>query len=66
MTTKITKKAASKKSTKAAPKNKVSANIAASYTTPVADPCATGHTWETDAEGVEHCNVCLADRKVIE
>jgi hypothetical protein len=64
MTTK-TKKPASKKpakaTKKAAPKMK-----AAVDSTPVADPCAKGHKWDTDAEGVEHCTVCLADRKVIE
>jgi hypothetical protein len=61
MTTK--KKPASKKSAKAAkkaaPKKKADA-------TPPADPCAKGHTWDTDSDGVEHCTVCLADRKVIE
>jgi conjugal transfer/entry exclusion protein len=24
------------------------------------------HTWDKDADGVEHCTVCLADKKVVE
>jgi hypothetical protein len=65
MATKTAKKSARKKTTKkAAPKKK-----AAKPTpdmTPVADPCAEGHKWDTDKDGVEHCTVCLADKKVIE
>jgi hypothetical protein len=33
---------------------------------PAVDPCAAGHVWDTDSDGVEHCTVCLADRAVIE
>jgi hypothetical protein len=33
---------------------------------PASDPCAAGHVWDTDSDGVEHCTVCLADRAVIE
>ena len=33
--------------------------------TPVADPCAAGHQWDTDGDG-EFCTVCKSDRKVIE
>src|SRR5688500_13356683 len=67
MTTKTKKKPAAKKSNKAtkkaAPKKAAKPAVDA---TPVADPCAKGHKWDTDAEGVEHCKVCLADRSVIE
>jgi conjugal transfer/entry exclusion protein len=59
---KAAKKAASAKKTGA----KAKAGKPAPDTTPVADPCAAGHKWETDGDGVEHCNVCLADKKVVE
>jgi conjugal transfer/entry exclusion protein len=50
-----TKKTGLKKATSPAPE-----------ATPVADPCAAGHQWDTDKDGVEHCTVCLADKKVVE
>ena len=75
MTTK-TKKPAGKKTARSA-KKAVAAKVTAKSnakqaakpeadTTPLPDPCANGHQWDTDGEGVEHCTVCLADRKVIE
>lgn len=63
MATKTKKPASKKTAKKAAPKKAAKPKIDA---TPVADPCANGHKWDKDAEGVEHCTVCLADRKVIE
>jgi hypothetical protein len=57
---KAAKKVASKKTT--VPK----AEKPAPDTTPVPDPCASGHQWDTDKDGVEHCTLCLADRKVVE
>ena len=75
MTTK-TKKPAGKKTAKSAKKAGAAQVTAKSKakkaakpeadTTPPPDPCANGHQWDTDGEGVEHCTVCLADRKVIE
>ncbi len=70
MTTKSkTKQPASKSkkttntSKKAAPQKAAQPKV---DTTPLPDPCADGHQWDTDGEGVEHCKVCLADRNVIE
>ncbi len=63
MATKTKKPATRKIAKKAAPKKAAKPKI---NTAPVADPCTKGHKWDTDAEGVEHCTVCLADRKVIE
>lgn len=63
MATKTKKPANKKTAKKTAPKKAAKPKIDA---TPVADPCAKGHKWDKDAEGVDHCTVCLADRKVIE
>jgi conjugal transfer/entry exclusion protein len=57
---KTAKKVASAKKT--APKKAAAPTTAA----PVADPCAKGHAWDTDKDGVEHCTFCLADKKVVE
>jgi hypothetical protein len=59
---KATKKAVSAKKTG----SRAKAGKPAPDATPVADPCAAGHTWDKDADGVEHCTVCLADKKVVE
>jgi hypothetical protein len=65
MATKTAKKSASKKTNKkAAPKTKAAKPTPDA--TPVADPCAKGHKWDTDKDGVEHCTICLADRTVVE
>ena len=76
MTTKTTQKAASKiiakkaiqKATakKAPPKKAVAQVESPTPSEPTVDPCANGHQWDTDGDGVEHCKVCLADRAVIE
>lgn len=59
-----TKTTASKKTVKkAAPKKAAKSKI---ETTPIADPCAKGHKWDKDVEGVGHCTVGLVDRKEIE
>jgi hypothetical protein len=63
MATKTRKPASKKTAKKAVPNKAAKPKIDA---TPVADPCVKGHQWDKDAEGVEHCTVCLADRKVIE
>ena len=73
--TKTAKKTAAPKATKIAkanaasakksPPKKVEKNSPPIETTPVADPCAAGHQWDTDGDG-EFCTVCKADRKVIE
>jgi len=55
-------KAAAKKSTK----KKAAKATKPIDSTPVADPCAAGHDYETDGEGKEYCKTCLADRSVIE
>ncbi len=62
-TAKVAKKVATKAATKAPAKKTTKPEIDA---TPLPDPCADGHQWDTDGDGVEHCKVCLADRKVIE
>jgi hypothetical protein len=73
--TKAAKKTAAPKATKSAkakaapakksPPKKAEKNSPPIETTPVADPCAAGHQWDTDGDG-EFCTVCKADRKVIE
>ena len=73
--TKTAKKTAAPKATKSAkakaapakksPPKKAQKNSPPIETTPVADPCAAGHQWDTDGDG-EFCTVCKADRKVIE
>ncbi len=66
-TAKVAKKVAEKATAKAvAKKAKPVATEPEADTTPLPDPCANGHQWDTDGDGVEHCKVCLADRKVIE
>jgi hypothetical protein len=56
------KKAKAGSAKKTGPKKATAPTAAA----PVPDPCADGHQWETDGDGVEHCTVCLADRTVVE
>lgn len=67
--TKTAKKAAALKAkavpAKKSPPRKTPKNPPPIETTPVADPCAAGHQWDTDGDG-EFCAVCKADRKVIE
>ena len=63
MATKTRKPASKKTVKKAAPKKAAKPK---SDATPVAAPCVKGHKWDKDAEDVEHCTVCLADRQVIE
>lgn len=73
--TKTAKNTAAPKATKSAkakaapikksPPKKAQKNSPPIETTPVADPCAAGHQWDTDGDG-EFCTVCKADRKVIE
>ena len=63
-TTKATKKAVPTKA--ATKKTKPDTAKPEADATPLPDPCAAGHQWDTDGEGVEHCTVCLADRNVIE
>jgi hypothetical protein len=66
------KSAPGKAAPKKAPAKKPADDKATPATEPVAtpepavDPCAAGHVWDTDSDGVEHCTVCLADRAVIE
>ncbi len=62
-TAKAAKKVATKATTKAPAKK---ATKPEADTTPLPDPCAIGHQWDTDGDGVEHCKVCLADRAVVE
>jgi hypothetical protein len=64
-----TKKAPAKKPAdeKATPANEPVATPESNATPePAVDPCAAGHVWDMDSDGVEHCTVCLADRAVIE
>jgi hypothetical protein len=73
--TKTTKKAATAKATKsakAAPAKKAPPAKITTKSTPkadapsIADPCAAGHQWDTDGDGVEFCTTCKADRKEVE
>jgi hypothetical protein len=64
-TTIMAKKKAAKKTSVSAKKTASKAGKPAPDAA-VPDPCAKGHTWDTDKDGVEHCTVCLADRKVVE
>lgn len=67
VTMKTAKKATPKAATKApAKKAKPVATKPEADAAPLPDPCANGHQWGTDGEGVEHCKVCLADRAVLE
>lgn len=69
MTAKTTKKAASKTSakqatakkaiTKKVPSRKAATQVESpAPSEPTVDPCAAGHQWDTDGDGVEHCKVC--------
>jgi hypothetical protein len=64
----MAKKKATTKTTASAKETGSKAKVAkrAPAATPVADPCDSGHQWDTDKDGVEHCTVCLADKKVVE
>jgi hypothetical protein len=62
---KAAKKAVTTKKT-GSKKTEPKAAMAAPEATAAPDPCAAGHQWDTHKDGVEHCTVCLADKKVVE
>jgi hypothetical protein len=64
MTTKTKK--ATKAATAKATTKKQSKPAAVATPLHLSDPCVNGHKWDTEGDGVEHCMLCLADRKVIE